>query len=279
MRYGFVFLFACALGVVPLAGCSWDLGDWDWDYNPCEGVVCPDDGNECTEDVCVAYPRSCGRPVFNGTACTYDGVAGVCVAGECGENLCEGVVCDDGNACTDDHCDYVDGTCYVTEVWCDDRNVCTEGTCDPADGCIFTPVEDVTYCSEDLPASIGICKAGACVALPTDGCTNAEDLAVVCDPAFIEKVETCARSSPWATASCVIENTGVSVECASCYGAAARCVIDICAEVCAPGPDSQACKDCQAESGCFTLLANCTGDFESACSSIGAVRHALEVTP
>ncbi|MGB5351302.1 MAG: hypothetical protein WBN10_16975 [Polyangiales bacterium] len=105
----------------------------------------------------------------NGTDCTFNGLSGVCVLGVCGENLCEGVACDDDNECTDDKCSYVDGTCYFPSVECDDRNECTYDTCDPADGCIFTPNEgkDGTFCiNEDNTKpeiEVGVCEAGVCL--------------------------------------------------------------------------------------------------------------------
>ena len=263
MRYVFGFLFVCGLGVVPVAGCSWDLGDWDWNYNPCEGVVCPDDGNECTEEYC-SLGKCELRPAENGTECTYDGLAGVCVSGECGENRCEGVVCDDENACTDDHCDYVDGSCYFTPIECYDENQCADDACDPAEGCTVIPVEDGTLCSE------GVCTAGACV-LPTDACTNIEDLAIVCDPSFMEEVEACGDPAGAFVAPCLVENTGVSPDCASCYGTAVRCIVENCLHVCAPTPESQECEDCYVENGCIALLDECTGDLESACDGRDAM--------
>jgi hypothetical protein len=84
----------------------------------------------------------------------------------CGENLCEDVVCKDDEACTDDTCDYVDGTCNFPPTVCDDGDLCTEDRCNPADGCDFTTqAEDGTFCySEDLPHQMaGVCKAGVCV--------------------------------------------------------------------------------------------------------------------
>jgi hypothetical protein len=129
-----------------------------------------------------------------------------------------------------------------------------------------------------------MCKAGACVALPTDACTNAEDLAVVCDLGFADEVETCARDAigdPGATAPCLVENTGVSADCASCYGAVVMCIFDQCVHVCAPVQNSQACEGCQAEYGCDTLLTDCSGDFASACDTDGTMFDvgALEVQP
>jgi len=175
MRYLLGFLCVCALGVVPLVGCdlSWDNSD------PCEGVVCPDDGNECTNEFCSCVGLFCtatckSRPAADGTDCTFGGLSGVCVSGVCGDNLCEGVVCDDDDACTDDVCDYVDGTCDFAPVVCDDYDDCTEDTCDPVDGmCNFTTAEDGTPCIGDLPLPLGMCEAGTCVA-PCDPASEEE---------------------------------------------------------------------------------------------------------
>jgi hypothetical protein len=291
MRYVFGFLCVCALGVVPVVGCL----DFDLSSGSCAGVVCPDDANVCTDEHCRCdgwwcTPTCVSTPAADGMECTYDGLGGVCVSGQCGENLCEGVVCDDDDACTDDHCDYVDGSCYVTPTMCDDQNECTEGVCDLADGCTFTPVEDRRNCHPDVSSPIGVCKAGACVALPTDACTNPEDLAVVCDLGFLDEVETCARDAIGdpdaigdlgATAPCLVENTSVSADCASCYGAVVICIFENCVHVCAPERNSQACDDCQAEYGCDTLLADCTGDLAGECDTGGTMFDvgAFEVQP
>ena len=235
--------------------------------NLCEGVYCDDE--PCSTDNCDYVDGLCDYTprLPNGAACVYDGMDGVCVDGICGENLCEHVICDDEDSCTEDTCDYVDGTCDFAPFVCDDYEECTEDTCDPADGCKWTPVEDGTFCVE------GVCRAGACV-LPTDACTNAADLAAVCDPGFADEAETCARdaiSDPGATAPCLVENTGVSSDCASCYGPAVRCIVNSCSHVCGPTPDSQECDDCLVENGCHTLLASCTGDLASACPPGGTM--------
>jgi hypothetical protein len=101
MRYLFGFLCVCALGVVPVAGCS-EAPEWE---HPCAGIVC-DEGNECTDDgYCDVV--SFGGPVVGvcfydpygkeGLPCDFDGIPGRCNYGVCEEDLCEGVVCDDGN--------------------------------------------------------------------------------------------------------------------------------------------------------------------------------------
>jgi hypothetical protein len=45
----------------------------------CEGVMCEDDGNECTEDVCNPADGTCGVPIENGTVCS----SGACLDGSC----------------------------------------------------------------------------------------------------------------------------------------------------------------------------------------------------
>jgi hypothetical protein len=156
MRYLVGFMCVLALGIVLLLGCS---------EPPCGGE-CPDDGNECTQEYCDHDVGACmSGPVLNGTECTFDGVAGVCVSGVCGANLCEGVVCeDDGNLCTDDTCDYVDGTCVHPRTVCeDDGNECTDPSCDPTTGCYFTEAEDGRECYYSPSGSAGMCEAGVCV--------------------------------------------------------------------------------------------------------------------
>lgn len=87
---------------------------------------------------------------------------------DCGADLCAGVVCDDGNVCTDDSCDPATGECVVADntapcddgllctvndacaggvclsgapLVCDDGIICTADSCDPGTGqCVFTPV-------------------------------------------------------------------------------------------------------------------------------------------
>ena len=265
MRYSLRLLCVCTLGVLSVAGCF----DLDLSSGSCEGVVCPADGNECTVEFCSCTgwwctPRCVSTPVEDGTECSFKGFDGVCVSGWCDKNRCEGIVCDDGNECTTGVCDYADGSCEFTPVECDDRNECTDDTCEPADGCVFTPVEDGEFCFEDLYPEIGVCKTGACV-VAMDACTNTGDLALVCDPSFMDEVEACADPAGVLVAPCLVQNTGVSPACASCYGTAVRCIVENCLHLCATAPDSQECEDCSVESGCIARLDECTGDLESAC--------------
>jgi hypothetical protein len=117
-----------------------------------DGTNC-DDGNdnECTYDTCI--DGACtgpGRWVTDGTVCDFDGGAGLCIDGVCEENLCAGVVCDDDNECTEELCDYVDGTCHIVG-WVSGfpcvgpfvgDGMCIDGVCVPP--CDPTSEEEVT---------------------------------------------------------------------------------------------------------------------------------------
>ncbi|MBW1761753.1 MAG: hypothetical protein JRG67_11390 [Deltaproteobacteria bacterium] len=165
-----------------------DYMDGTCDFTP---VVC-DDHEECTEDTCDPMDGCVFTAVEDGTEC--GGVYGMCEAGSCvapcdlasdeeypcpikgledlfccpGSEYCRADCavpecdgpedCDDNNQCTEDRCDYANGTCYFTPAVCNDGNPCTEDTCDPADGCSFTAVEDGTPCGTE-----GRCFAGECV--------------------------------------------------------------------------------------------------------------------
>ncbi|MGB5373441.1 MAG: hypothetical protein WBN15_06630 [Polyangiales bacterium] len=75
MRYLLGFTFVLALGGMGLVGCSEPNEVTDL----CEGVICEDDGNECTEDVCSPSDGTCGAPFEDGTACS----SGACLGGAC----------------------------------------------------------------------------------------------------------------------------------------------------------------------------------------------------
>ena len=77
----------------------------------CSAIDC-DDGNECTADTCDPAVEMCVHtPVGDGVACDFDGLPGVCIAGQCEEDPCASLDCDDGNQCTIDTCDPVVGQC------------------------------------------------------------------------------------------------------------------------------------------------------------------------
>ena len=77
MRYLFTFMCVLALG---LMGCSETTGTGgSGGSDLCEGVMCEDDSNECTENVCNPADGTCGVAVENGTACS----SGACLDATC----------------------------------------------------------------------------------------------------------------------------------------------------------------------------------------------------
>jgi hypothetical protein len=105
------------------------------------------------------------------------------------------------------------------------------------------------------------------MATPTDACTNVDDLAIVCDAGFGDEVSTCARAESGQggpTADCLVRDTGVSQDCATCYGNVTQCIFDSCLADCATDPDSEECLQCRADN-CDTAFNSCTGDLMAGC--------------
>jgi hypothetical protein len=121
-----------------------------------DSTPCTDDGNECTQDVCIsgvcntlkADGTTCGdgnpclvnecasgscdaSPLPDSTACTDDGnecTNNVCLTGECNTPKADGTACtDDGDECTSDSCN--SGICTHTELCPDDGLSCTQESC------------------------------------------------------------------------------------------------------------------------------------------------------
>ena len=174
---------------------------------PQEGAC--DDGNACTVgDVCVNNGCQPGTPL----ECSDDG-------NPCSTPVCNPAIgcefepvageCSDGNSCTlNDIC--VEGQCVGgTESPCDDDgNPCTTETCDPVEGCQFEDNE--LPCSDNNACTTGdICSGGACVAggvvecpqgsnpcavavcLPTDGCVEQADNEASCSDGNQCTVDVC----------------------------------------------------------------------------------------
>ncbi|MGB5265923.1 MAG: hypothetical protein WBN30_05000, partial [Polyangiales bacterium] len=130
----------------------------------CAGVDC-DDANDCTDQSCDPMDGLCDYSnVTNGTSCDFGGLPGACTTGAC-QGLCTGVDCDDGNDCTDDACDPLDGLC--------DNPAAADGT-----AC-------------DFSGSPGLCSAGVCEDAPCitnticASCPSANDASCTCAPGEI----------------------------------------------------------------------------------------------
>jgi hypothetical protein len=163
MRYLFGFMCVMALGVM---GCS-ETQAGCWSDDDCG------DENECTEDVCDIASGTCSNlSVADGMVCNFDGTSGVCVSGTCGEDLCEGVVCEGDLLCVNNdtsrwvyYCDYADGgVCKERAEGCLDYNQCTYDRCDPETGDCFYPVvpDGENCCLRYEERCGGICIGGDC---------------------------------------------------------------------------------------------------------------------
>jgi hypothetical protein len=257
MRYLFTLLCVCALSVFLSVGCEVDVGELclfdpcpNGDGCPvCDNVVCQDDGNECTEDVCNCETGECGfTEAVDGRVCSLDGSTGVCLDGACQADIwCQGT-CDDGNECTNNFC----------RIW--DSPQPGEGECDellPGEA----RVEDGTICSG------GFCRDAVCVTL-ADQCTADDSEAIESgDEPDAEGIAACLGD--WnavgggeedlgclsVITNCLQESgTSLSTECSSCLALRECCMVYECG---CEHPEPR-CDQCLEES-CQPLVDTCLG--------------------
>jgi hypothetical protein len=121
------------------------------------------DNNACTNDTCTALGGCAHTNRANGTACgdsnMCNGVetcqGGVCTPGSGGS-------CDDGNICSADSCDPIQG-CKHVPVICDDGNPCTRDTCDSLIGCHSVALANGTPCTDqNVCNGVETCQSGTC---------------------------------------------------------------------------------------------------------------------
>jgi hypothetical protein len=125
----------------------------------------------------------CETAMCSGTTCVR---TASCPGFPCCGGVC--TTCDDGNPCTDDSCDRLQGcvsrpntdpcddgnlcttgdtcsggVCVGTPVLCDEGNPCTVDACDPATGaCTHPPVPDALVClANDLAAQLAAADPAA----------------------------------------------------------------------------------------------------------------------
>ncbi|PIR66550.1 MAG: hypothetical protein COU51_03365 [Parcubacteria group bacterium CG10_big_fil_rev_8_21_14_0_10_36_14] len=149
-----------------------------------------DDGNKCTNDQCLGGICQ-NAALSNNTSCTdelYCNGVEKCISGVCTSGI--KVLCDDGNACTQDNCDELGKKCVFValpssgkegfpgatecldgqdndcdgsidlldsdcqgcqnDLECDDNNSCTYDVCNSSKVCVNTPKSDGTSCSDGL---------------------------------------------------------------------------------------------------------------------------------
>jgi hypothetical protein len=123
-------------------------------------VFCEDTGPPGSSSTCNPITGECEYILKNcsdGDQCTIDSTA------EEGKCLHEQVLCDDNDACTENHCVPVAG-CFNqpinVEAVCGDSDPCTVDSCDPAQGCqnIVKDCDDNDACTEEFCNDDGLCE-------------------------------------------------------------------------------------------------------------------------
>ncbi len=129
----------------------------------CNEAADCDDGNVCNGvETCDAGSCTAGTPLdcSDGNPCTDD----LCDPVDGCSNPDNTDACDDGDACTvDDRCS--GGACQPGDPrTCNDGEDCTDDDCDPDSGCIFTPNDD-NACDDGDPCTVDDhCAGGSCTA-------------------------------------------------------------------------------------------------------------------
>ena len=132
-------------------------------------VVTCEDGDDCTTDYCDPSLGACKHPQMecgDADPCTADS----CQAGECVNQEIPGCLgceedsqCDDSDLCTTDGCNtLVDpGECTYTAISCADGNACTNDFFNPLDGeCVNNAID----CGDGNACTVDTCNktSGAC---------------------------------------------------------------------------------------------------------------------
>ena len=257
--WGFVCLEAATTDGVMLNQCVAEAGTCPCTdksialglFAPCEmanghGIcvgkrVCTDDGLspcdavEPAVDVCNGEDDDCDGSVDEPLEVGGDYVSPCDDGNDCTEDICNGVdgceqvalsqaECKDGNPCTvADHCE--EGVCIGSLVDCDDGNPCTDDACNETGGCIFT--HNMADCDDGDPCTLGDeCEEGVCegVVVPCD-CQSDDDCAA------LEDGDLCNGTLYCDTAQLPYQCTvlpGTEVDCPAPEGPDAPCQAVVC---------------------------------------------------
>ena len=174
------------------------LEDCDGIDNNCNGSIDENAAESmglgpCVECVSGEIVTTSGNPCNDGNNCTS---GDVCNQGACVGNV---INCDDGNPCTTDSCDPVNGCTFTPNtnacddgdncttddacsggvcsgtmyVVCDDGNPCTDDYCDPQSGCQYSASIGGTPCNDGNPCTINdTCNNGFCQGDPDPECDD-----------------------------------------------------------------------------------------------------------
>ncbi len=95
-------------------------------------------------------------------------------------------------------------------------------------------------------------------------CQNEADQAIISEVDVTAEASSCGLGclgqGPECGANCVVEKTGLTADCAGCYGESINCAIENCVAACAADPAAEACVECREENGCTPGFYECSGE-------------------
>ncbi len=277
----------------PKAGCSHgvnasacDDGNACSSGDQCSGGVCKpgkppacDDGNPCTSENCDAT-QGCNSvpnslPCSDGSVCT---LGDQCQVGKCLPG--KGIVCDDGNICTDDACDASAGCSHTANTAsCDDGNACTSGDmCVNASCSGGVPVDcdDNNGCTADQCAPASGCQHKATTQPCDDGSACTKGDACAGGNCLPGKVIMCDDGNACTDDACDLsKGCTATANAAPCSDGNACTSGDVCSGGACSGVKPAVCDDgktctvdwCDPSKGCQTLAIPGTCDDGSACTN------------
>jgi hypothetical protein len=173
----------------------------------------------------------------------------------------------DAGACAQDCVETATGLtggcsgCYAATVVCSIENCLAPCAADPtSDACGSCQLE---FCIGDFNNCSGIVDAAAGML-----CDNDADIALIEAGGVTGAAQDCGlgclgdEDASLCSSRCVLENTGVTAGCSTCYADTVVCSIENCLAPCAADPTSSACGSCQ--------LGFCIDDFNF-CSGLSGV--------
>ncbi len=226
---------------------------------PCATSAACEDGNPCTQDVCIAADGCVHYPISglcsDGDPCTAldKCLKGACLGTPaCGMPCSAATDCDDGDPCSHDFCTGAAG-CSHTAKNCEDGNVCTTDVCSSQTGeCLSFFINAPCAVAKMAVCASATCENGACVTTPLplgSSCTDG-------DPCTSD--DTCLINGCVGKPKCPGDQNACTSDCAPLTGACDY----------APIADGTACDDGEP---CTTVdvcsAGSCVGSVPPVCAA------------